>query len=194
MNIQWDKAPEGVLAFHPAVNGYSDHWVKWDEKGNNWFCVTGFESGGWVNSFTSMHPKYVHEFIYRNPKTCVWNGQGLPPVGTVCEYLWLWAQKIVYVRIKVLSHDEERAQFRVISGGGIGSLRECNQRVENGQPMFRPIRTPDQIAAEERLQKAIELYGAVMNHSGQQFKALPAERQQHYLHLIDAGWQKVTRA
>lgn len=63
-----------------------------------------------------------------------------------------------------------------------------------GEASFRPIRTPEQIAAEERLNKAMDLYGAVMNHSGKSFKSLPVERQEHYLSLIDNGWQRVDRA
>lgn len=78
-----------------------------------------------------------------------WNGEGLPPVGTVCEchlpgeltnnYSW--------VEAKVIWHNgpTECAVVRSTS-----KLAWCDE--------FRPIRTPEQIAAEDR-QRAIEDLG-----------------------------------
>lgn len=67
-NIDWSKAPEGAMGFHPCVNGYVDHWVKWTENGDNWFCVCGFEPGSWVKSYPSlrsMSPRYRSTIIVR---------------------------------------------------------------------------------------------------------------------------------
>ena len=66
MSIDWSKAPEGTMGFHPQVNGYVDHWVKWDENGANWFCVLGFELSGWqkaVIPFDKMMPNYQERII-----------------------------------------------------------------------------------------------------------------------------------
>jgi len=60
-NIDWSKAPEGTMGFHPQANGYVDHWIKWAENGDNWFCTCGFEAGGWVKyhvNLNSMSPRY----------------------------------------------------------------------------------------------------------------------------------------
>jgi hypothetical protein len=157
MNIDWNDAPEGATHFSPGNKDRSKYQAWWkpiapgSSKYQCWAVGTSFGCGGWQPGPFGLPENAVKR---------EWTGEGLPPVGTVCEYLWQWSDKIVYVRVKVLSHDEERAQFRVIQGGGIGSLRECNQRLEDGLPMFRPIRTPEQIAAEERL-KAIDEMAAV---------------------------------
>lgn len=46
------------MGFCPMLNGYVDHWVKWEKNGDNWFCVRGFESGGWVKAVTPMCEGY----------------------------------------------------------------------------------------------------------------------------------------
>lgn len=83
------------------------------------------------------------------PEPKEWNGEGLPPVGTVCEALmpprgickadspWIWRT------------------VEVVKIGFPGSESECLVfDVENSAPawldQFRPIRTPEQIAEEER--------------------------------------------
>lgn len=57
INIDWSKAPEGTMGFHPQANGYVDHWVKWVENGDNWFCVCGFETEGWVEHHVNLNDK-----------------------------------------------------------------------------------------------------------------------------------------
>lgn len=66
MDIGWSNAPDGAMGFCPSINGYVDHWVKWSADGSNSFCVCGFESGGWVESLTSMHPKYLEIIIAKD--------------------------------------------------------------------------------------------------------------------------------
>lgn len=53
-------------------NGYVDHWVKWAENGDNWFCVRGFEAGGWVKyevNLTNMSLRYRSTIIVRPQQT-----------------------------------------------------------------------------------------------------------------------------
>jgi ribosome-associated protein YbcJ (S4-like RNA binding protein) len=59
MHIDWSKAPEGSTHFHPANYGYVEHWVKIDGE-ESWFCVTDFESGGWVKDLV---PSKKHALI-----------------------------------------------------------------------------------------------------------------------------------
>jgi len=71
-----------------------------------------------------------------------WTGEGLPPVGTVCEYLedgnGDWEQ------VRIVAIDQHLGySFAVYSSDNGYS---GNRRAE----LFRPIRTPEQIAAEER--------------------------------------------
>ena len=70
--VDWSKAPEGTMGFHPQANGYVDHWVKWAENGDNWFCTCGFEECGWQNSYVKlshMLPRYFSTIIVRPQST-----------------------------------------------------------------------------------------------------------------------------
>lgn len=78
-------------------------------------------------------------------KPILWNGEGLPPVGTVCESEWPdkeWHEVII------LAHDfhdgEERAVYRRTIDGEDSYFGDMAHA-------FRPIRTSEQIAADERL-------------------------------------------
>ncbi len=71
-----------------------------------------------------------------------WDGRGLPPVGIDCEFS-LNLGSIGWAEGRVIGHD---GVFAVISHKG-----KYYPRNEHG---VRPIRTPEQIAAEER-EKAI---------------------------------------
>jgi len=171
------------------------------------FCSTGknIEAFGYLFGVIEFHHHHGGAGSARLrqvnvPSMPAWNGEGLPPVGTVCEFDGFNPEETLPTdprvgdQVTVIAHfmsgSFELAAFTFHAPPEFKYLRVA----QGAYGCFRPIRTPEQIAAEERLQKAIELYGAVMNHSGQQFKSLPAERQEHYLSLIDAGWQKVPRA
>ena len=75
----------------------------------------------------------------------VWSGEDMPPIGTVCEYLWgegEWrkCEIVAYYFANVVAVD----------------AFYCNAVLL--QPlMFRPIKTPEQMAAEERRQVIDEM-------------------------------------
>lgn len=74
-----------------------------------------------------------------------WNGYGLPPVGTVCE-VQTWVNR-EWRQTKVLAH---HLGFAIHSW----SVEGDDMEVESAPAQdFRPIRTPEQIAAEARQQK-----------------------------------------
>lgn len=171
MEIDWSKAPEGATHYHPGGDGYVEHWIK-----PGFFCVTSFEKDGWIKSSKD-------DLRLAIARPVCWTGEGLPPVGTVCEMqdgVGAWTKVEIFA-----SH------FEYAHGW------DDNKRISyfsNFPHEFRPVRTPEQIAAEARQTSAIDLYRAVMDHSGQNFSALPKDRQEHYLKLVDEGWQKVPRA
>lgn len=68
----------------------------------------------------------------------VWNGEGLPPVGTVCEIKRV--EDWLMVTIKYIS---DCHTVFVTNGGTEGCYQTCALQ-------FRPIRTPEQIEAERR--------------------------------------------
>jgi hypothetical protein len=111
------------------------------------------------------------------PKVTEWNGEELPPVGTVCEFM------------KHSSPPSPEGQWAV---GDIRYVSDCTviiggdkcEHVHHPRNCsFRPIRTPEQIAAEERL-KAIDEMAAVYksNYEGHVKDGCQA--------LYDAGYRK----
>lgn len=134
--IDWSKAPEGATHFHPELNGFIAHWVK-----PGFFCVLGFEREGWKQDF---NPGSSLVLVNR-PQA--WSGEGLPPVGSACEVnderVGLW-EKV----------DEVLAHSR-IAGKDVAVFQIGDYIAYSPADRFRPLRTPDQIAAEER-DKAIE--------------------------------------
>lgn len=129
MDIDWSKAPEG--ATHVCVEGYGFPWRR--QKGAEWFCWT----------YRGWEPIVPNIPLYK-AKPEPWTGEGLPPVGTVCEvdYCESWQ------RCEVIAHFRQRcgmvAAFTVDLVDGAKSLDAF------GSDEFRPIRTPEQIAEEER--------------------------------------------
>ncbi|UZS74315.1 hypothetical protein OQB66_08410 [Pseudomonas syringae] len=75
-------------------------------------------------------------------KASTWNGEGLPPVGTVCEV----APPIHWhgTKVRVICHDEGDAVCRVLEGDMLGDLKQLMASE------LRPIRTAEQIAEDER--------------------------------------------
>ncbi len=146
MSIDWSKAPKGAnkagftgpdqyLQFYriPGIFGDYDYWS---------------EKRGWCgNDFPTCA-----NYLFDRPEKVEWNGQGLPPVGTVCEWYgpnsdgpdgW------VYTESNVVAYTDD-GLFICMQKPGCWPVV---QRIDNCE--FRPIRTPEQIAAEER-EKAIE--------------------------------------
>jgi hypothetical protein len=77
-----------------------------------------------------------------------WNGEGLPPVGTVCEYRWAGVCR----QVEIIAHWRAPADFVAVYvplEDGAHST-ECGRAIANA---FRPIRTPEQIAADKRMQE-----------------------------------------
>lgn len=90
--------------------------------------------------------------VYRE-KRAPWNGEGLPPVGTVCEIVADNPHEIfahhMGAPVRIIAHDIDSegdtvAVYAWDDGEGCneyhGLLAEC----------FRPLRTAEQIAADER--------------------------------------------
>ena len=129
--IDWSQAPEGA-------DKYNTH--------NNLFY-----KGERPDLQVFIHEKWMPSaiiksnelFVYR-PSTPSWSGEGLPPVGVVCEVDWCEE----WHKCEVIAHFQQRcgmvAAFTVEISDGAKSLDAF------GADSFRPIRTPEQIAADER--------------------------------------------
>lgn len=157
--VDWSKAPEGATHYSPRIEGLACP-AFWREEGGKLVEFWGEYASGVLTN------KKNHHGFAKSPSDCMsrpsspaWSGEGLPPVGLVLEYMWNYKPEgSEYVRVEILAHDKGSAVMRVLDGPDPGVLRECRGGYcgpVRGQPIFRPIRTPEQIAAHER-ETAIE--------------------------------------
>ncbi|RUF39981.1 hypothetical protein IPC1108_28315 [Pseudomonas aeruginosa] len=153
MSIDWTKAPEGATHWEPKSYYFVEGWMR--KVGNEWsFWSEASES--WVRGTLTCNVSAEREATFEARPQEPWNGQGLPPVGTVCEYRCNDScGPNDWTAVHVLAHAAHGSDTAML-------LAEDN----NGEPgtMYgriwvpgtcRPLRTPEQIAAEER-EKAIE--------------------------------------
>lgn len=166
--LNWNEAPEG----YPV-------WIQVLDRS---YC-----SGGWhkddgdryVNPESRYWPKTVEGelFIaYRKP-SIAWTGDGLPPVGNVCEV----AGRFISGgnRVRIVAHDEGGVVGRYLSGDIIGSY----DHFVEGELV--PIRTPEQIAEEEREKECEAMLKIATSRlpNPDVYQAIGA--------LYDAGYRKV---
>lgn len=146
--IDWSKAPEGYpLWLEDIIHPAEDSKSCWAREGQGEYELPG---GG----FWSYSVENLHYMVYRRPlnlsEQCnTWNGEGLPPVGTVCEYLedgnGDWEQ------VRIVAIDQQLGHTFAVYSGNKGYSGD--RRAE----LFRPIRTPEQIAIEIRSKAITQL-------------------------------------
>lgn len=164
--IDWSKAPDDATHAFPT-SGVNSIWRREDPSNNGYWQA--WSGGEWVPVRGAAPGGYI-------PRPTSWTGEGLPPVGLDIE----WKSDYGWLGGKVVGHDQMVTIVRHNCGySGLHSHQ------------IRPVRTPEQVAAEERRKSAIALYEAVMNFGKLAFDRLPLDRQEHYLKLVDAGWQQV---
>lgn len=84
-----------------------------------------------------------------------WSGEGIPPVGTFCDgYVQNSGREWKWLEVEILKHNDTSNNECAVHVTKHGILRWCDQ--------FRPIRTPEQIAAEERLHAIDEMIDFVV--------------------------------
>lgn len=174
--IDWRKAPNGathyrmgsVLPWRMLEDG---EWYCWEPDEENWIAISD-----------PMPEQYLPIDDHAE-----WTGEGLPPAGTVCE--WAHAGQWLKVEVAYLSEwlivlrDTRKDESGLIDTEGV---EIAIYHWQEDAPVFRPIRTPEQIAAEEREKVVQEMdqalaYASSGNHP---MSALYA--------LYDAGYRKVT--
>lgn len=169
--VDWCKAPEGATHYNEDC---THPWLK--ETPASYFVEN---KGVWAEykSCTSNHEEHFNNAVKRPQE---WDGSGIPPIGTVCEYrlneydIWFKC-KITYV----------------LSGSDTCFVAWC-EHLETDQFLsfssnryklqLRKIKTPEQLAEEERL-RAIDEMMAVGNWHSRAFKDVMSA-------LYDAGYRK----
>ncbi|MGU2021561.1 hypothetical protein ACSEUE_11090 [Pseudomonas aeruginosa] len=144
MSIDWTKAPEGATHYQPESRDFHAAWFRLQggKAREMWVVIPGGALEHIIDP--TAFDESMQNLIARPAEPATWNGKGLPPVGTVCEYRhMIWPEyrpcEIRYISEESLvAYDNGQEQF----------YRTCDM-------LFRPVRTLEQIAAEER-EKAIE--------------------------------------
>ena len=164
MKIDLTKKPEGAT----HINPHSGLWIKC--FGGNSGSYQFFKDGEWEMGFGCMSNSYLEIAKPEN-----WTGEGLPPVGTVCEAMLpsmnhQWAEAVV-----VWHHPEHEGSAVAVHSGG---------RLTGWSSAFRPIRTPEQIAAEEREKAVFEIAHILIDNRHDSAEYHQAGR------IYDAGFRK----
>ncbi|SFX16721.1 hypothetical protein SAMN03159390_00596 [Pseudomonas sp. NFACC49-2] len=132
MSIDWSNAPEGAEFWSPDSKIFyrelDGEFQKFSEDRNGWMAAAGKRS-----DYTTLIAR-----------PAAWTGEGLPPVGTVCELrahkLTDWSPaKIEFAYRNVIVWDW-------VDEPSMNGL--CTAYAHDVET--RPLRTPEQIAAEER--------------------------------------------
>lgn len=170
MSIDWTKAPEGATHYQPESRGFHAAWFRLQGgKAREMWVVRPWRALEHIIDPTAFDES-MQNLIARPVEPATWNGQGLPPVGTVCEYRhMIWPEyrpcEIRYISEESLvAYDDAQEQF----------YRTCDM-------LFRPLPTPEQIAAEER-EKAVGDMAMSIQGVPYQYPTLYA--------LYDAGYRR----
>lgn len=146
--LNWNEALKGWKVTFSIGHRPSDRWEVYTPKG----C-------GGVVGVDSVADWTVRELLDRMSAAPVaeltpWTGDGLPPVGVEVE--WHECQQTGWQRVTVLAYHGDEAW---IAPAGKPSI------VVGNPANFRPIRTPEQIAEEERNAAIVEI-GRLFSEGG----------------------------
>lgn len=134
MSIDWRKAPDWANQVGASTSGFA--WIGEDRY--MFFETNVLRRWG---AHGSREPEFFHLI---DSRTSEWTGEGLPPVGTVCEHRT--GPGMSWSNATVLAYGDKKVFYRDQDGHEWTRLYD--------EIDFRPIRTAEQIAAEER-EKAI---------------------------------------
>lgn len=165
MKIDWNEAPDWAIGHGLVVMGA----IKQVWYGEQAYTILGdsrsYCYGG--GDGETRHNHMPNAIQFKTPRPSPWTGEGLPPVGAVCEF-YERRTVVEWRECRVVGHD---GMFAVLSyeGNYLG-------RTLNG---LRAIRTPEQIAADKR-EKGIQ----EMREAAGSLNSFPFDQ------LYDAGYRK----
>lgn len=121
---------------------------------------------GFAGVTIKMYPAYKAKSPERPKKQGAWDGEGLPPVGTVCEVLWN-ESRMEYLITKVFGVNEHGQPIHRFDEGPKKYQYQADVlRTASGTQVFRPIKTAEQLAEEEKVAAIAEMQAVVMAASG----------------------------
>lgn len=131
-DIDWSKAPKG--ATH-CLAGRHCPWYQLDTDGA-WLFWTGFV---WGVAVVTKEEKAAMVARHRS-----WNGEGVPPAGTICEVSCCATSKnLEWTEAKLMYSSSCTVVLQMEGKAGEFIAHPCTMK-------FRLIKTPEQIAKDER--------------------------------------------
>lgn len=174
--IDWSKAPAGATHWEPDSGCISASWMRLE--GDTWFYWPprpDSPNHSWRVAGSDLSDERVAAMISR-PSTPAWTGTGLPPVGTVCmvyAHNTRWGmQSTSGCEREILAYHGEFVWL------GIHGAPLETTRIDKVD--FKPICTPEQIAAEEQEKEIDALCSDIVSH----YEA--PKMSEHYLGLAKA--------
>lgn len=162
--IDWSKASEDATHYQPAYEVFDNPVF--------WRIVNGVAREVWtvssldedINYHFTYGPEgndcYIPERCIERPKQ-VWNGEGNPPAGTICEIKFSqWWEG--WEEAEVLCIGKKMVFVRQVTRDG--QTFEGSINLDGIE--FRPIKTQEQVAAEEREKAIHEMWMQVTTDCG----------------------------
>ena len=138
--IDWSQAPEGTThcdtGFSPSDGRF---WEK--REGDSWSCWRG--AAGWCSFRDDGDRRLSDRRVLARPTP--WNGEGLPPVGTICIYQ---AGSRKPQKVHILAHAKHGSHDAVLMAKDQMGPGKMIGRIVNPEN-FSPILTPEEKVARE---------------------------------------------
>jgi len=185
--IDWGKAPEGTTHWEMANGGVLASWMKFENQ--NWYfwpAPNAHTRKQWY--LCDVGPSRIPHIVPRPTESVEWNGDGLPLVGTECEVYFPKDTHPEWYKVKVMYLSE---YMTVFFGDGEENSYTL-KRLKDLEVEFRPIRTPEQIAAEEQENVISEMVKDVESLTGR--VGFSDQEVVIFSNLAAAGYRKVTVA
>lgn len=141
MNINWSIAPDWAIghALYAFGGEICEVWVG-EDKYQLLDQSKSFPYGGGVGE--TRHNPCRYQFRYETLRPAPWTGEGLPPVGVLIE------MKHKRATDELARSDFYRAFLEWVGAEHFVTSQELFGSLDDY--IFRPLRTPEQIAEEER--------------------------------------------
>ena len=170
MNIDWSKAPEGATHYAEVASGRACwYMVKSESEYAYAYQYEDFSCGRWTNG--GRVPRH-QPLIERPKKQEVWNGEGLPPVGAKCEVDH--GGRVFWDIVTIIAHHGKKAIYEDPHGH--------HQYLWGLAGDFRPIKTAEQLAEEEREDAANKMF--------QRFGGIGGLTKKQCIWVVSEGYRK----
>lgn len=171
MNIDWSKAPEDATHYSPGGDVYSASWIKWVNGELHGLLKSNDTS--WVRlPYQEKDLDQISLHIERPNKQDSWDGEGLPPAGAKCEVDH--GGRVFWDIVTIIAHHGEKAIYEDPHGH--------HQYLWGLTGDFRPIKTAEQLAEEEREDAANKMF--------QRFGGIGGLTKKQCIWVVSEGYRK----